>query len=101
MLNFFGASKSKLEQEFAENVKNLKAETPNMVTNLQRTSNLIVKGKAGENLINPEYTQMLFQKHHCLNAIAKIQMNLKTASQESEAKFETLFVDNDFINVFL
>ena len=59
-MNFFGTSKSKLEQEFAENIKNLKAETPNMVTNLQRTANLIVKGKAGENLINPEYTQMLF-----------------------------------------
>jgi len=44
---------------------------------------------------------MLFQKHHCLSAIAKVQNNLRTASQESEAKFEALFVDNDFINVLL
>ena len=34
MLNFFGATKSKLEADFIDNLKNLKAEVPMLASNL-------------------------------------------------------------------
>lgn len=56
-MNFFGGGpkKSKNELAFIENVNILKSETLHLVSNLQKTKNLIVRTKENTLSLNPTY----------------------------------------------
>ena len=103
-MNFFSTlpKNSQNELAFIANLKVLKTECQHLVSNLQKTTNLIVRTKENTQSLNPTFTSpQIFQKHHCLNAISKIQHNLKIALEESDATYESFWVENNFVSEFL